>query len=194
MPQEQYAYRQNRNAQDAVREVIRLLRSGYSDTVDADLASYFDSIPHAELLKSVARRIVDRRVLHLIRMWLDAPVEEEDERGGKKRTTINRDSRQGIPQGSPVSPLFSNIYMRRFVLGWKQTGLEHRLGAQIVSYADDLVICCRRDNAPKALDAMRQMILNPAVDALKLGLGAGGWLLSWVGCGPRCSPAVFSSG
>ncbi len=158
MPQEQYAYRQNRNAQDAVREVVRLLRSGYSDTVDADLASYFDSIPHAELLKSVARRIVDRRVLHLVKMWLDAPVEDEDERGRKKRTTINRDTRQGIPQGSPVSPLFSNIYMRRFVLGWKQTGLEHRLGAQIVSYADDLVICCRRDNAPKALDAMRQMM------------------------------------
>ena len=134
MPQEQYAYRQNRNAQDAVREVVRLLRSGYGDTVDADLASYFDSIPHAELLKSVARRIVDRRVLHLIRMWLDAPVEEEDERGGKRRTTINRDTRQGIPQGSPVSPLFSNIYMRRFVLGWKQTGLEHRLGARIVPY------------------------------------------------------------
>jgi len=158
MPQEQYAYRQNRNAQDAVREVVRLLRSGYGDTVDADLASYFDSIPHAELLKSVARRVVDRRVLHLIRMWLDAPVEEEDERGGKKRTTINRDTRQGIPQGSPVSPLFSNIYMRRFVLGWKQTGLEHRLGARIVSYADDLVICCRRNSAPKALDAMRQMM------------------------------------
>ena len=158
MPQEQYAYRQNRNAQDAVREVVRLLRSGYSDIVDADLASYFDTIPHAELIKSVARRIVDRHVLHLIKMWLEAPVEEQDARGRKKRTTVNRDTRQGIPQGSPISPLFSNIYMRRFVLGWKQTGLEHRLGARGVSYADDLVICCIRNNAPKALDAMRRVM------------------------------------
>ncbi len=163
MPQEQYAYRQNRNAQDAVREVVLLLRSGYGETVDADLTSYFDTIPHAELLRSVARRIVDRRVLHLIKMWLEAPVEETDARNRKKRTTINRDTRRGIPQGSPISPLFSNIYMRRFVLGWKQTGLEHRLDARIVSYADDLVICCRHDNAVKALEAMRRMM-----DRLKL--------------------------
>jgi group II intron reverse transcriptase/maturase len=158
MPTEQYAYRQNRNAQDAVREVVRLLNSGYRSTVDADLASYFDTIPHVELLKSVARRIVDRRVLHLIKMWLEAPVEEEDRRGRKKRTAVNRDTKQGIPQGSPISPLFSNIYMRRFVLGWKQTGLEQRLGARIVNYADDLVICCKGNNASKALDAMRQMM------------------------------------
>jgi len=158
MPSEQYAYRQGRGAQDAVREVVRLLRDGHISAVDADLASYFDTIPHAELLKSVARRIVDRRVLHLIKMWLDAPVEEEDGRGRKKRTTINRDIRKGIPQGSPFSPLLSNIYMRRFVLGWKQTGLEQRLGARIINYADDLVICCLGNNAPAALNAMRQMM------------------------------------
>jgi RNA-directed DNA polymerase len=81
-----------------------------------------------------------------------------DARDRKKRTTVNRDARQGIPQGSPISPLFSNVYMRRFVLGWKQTGLEHRLGARIVSYAGDLVIFCIRNNAPKALDAMRRMM------------------------------------
>jgi len=158
MPSEQYAYRQNRNAQDAVREVHRLLNRGYRDTVDADLAGYFDTIPHVELLISVARRIVDRRVLHLIQMWLEAPVEEDDGRGHKKRTTVNRDTKQGIPQGSPISPLFSNIYMRRFVLGWKQTGLEQRLDARIVNYADDLVICCKGNNAQKALRAMRQMM------------------------------------
>ena len=70
-----------------------------------DLADYFGSIPHAELVKSVTRRIVDRRVLHLIKMWLECPVEETDDRGRKTRTTEARDNRDGIPQGSPISPL-----------------------------------------------------------------------------------------
>jgi RNA-directed DNA polymerase len=158
MPQEQHAYRQNRNAQSAVREVHGLLVSGHKDVVDADLSGYFDTIPHVELKKSVARRVVDRRVLHLVTMWLDAPVEEEDGRGRKKRTTVNRDTKQGIPQGSPISPLLSNLYMRRFILGWKKAGLEQRLGARIVNYADDLVICCKGENAEKALNALRQMM------------------------------------
>ena len=158
MPSEQYAYRPKRNAHDAVREVHRLLVSGHNDVVDADLSGYYDTIPHVELMKSVARRVVDRRVLHLMRMWLDAPVEEKDERDRKRCTTANRDSRQGIPQGSPISPLLSNLYMRRFVLGWKLTGLEQRLDARIVNYADDLVICCQGHSAQVALDAMRQMM------------------------------------
>jgi RNA-directed DNA polymerase len=158
MPSEQYAYRHNRSAQDAVRRVHWLLTGGHRHVVDADLAGYFDTIPHAELMKSVARRIVDKRVLRLLRMWLAAPVEERDERGRRKRTTINRDSKQGIPQGSPISPLLSNLYMRRFILGWKLTGAEQRLGAQIVNYADDLVICCKGDNAVRALETMRRMM------------------------------------
>jgi RNA-directed DNA polymerase len=158
MPQEQHAYRQNRNAQSAVREVRGLLASGHKDVVDADLSGYFDTIPHVELMKSVVRRVVDRRVLHLVKMWLDTPVEEQDGRGRKKRTTVNRDTKQGIPQGSPISPLLSNLYMRRFILGWKKAGLEQRLGARIVNYADDLVICCKGDSAQKALNAMRQMM------------------------------------
>jgi RNA-directed DNA polymerase len=158
MPSEQYAYRQNRSAQDAVRRVHRLLTGGHRNVVDADLAGYFDTIPHAELMKSVARRIMDKRVLRLLSMWLNAPVEERDERGRKKRTTINRDTRQGIPQGSPISPLLSNLYMRRFIMGWKLTGAEQRLGAQIVNYADDLVICCKGNNAAKALETMRRMM------------------------------------
>ena len=114
------------------------------------MAASFGSIPHAELLKSVARRIVDRRVLHLIRMWLDCPVEETDDRGRKTRTTEARDKRRGIPQGSPISPLLANLYMRRFVLGWKKLGLERTLGSRIVTYADDLVILCRRGKADAA--------------------------------------------
>ena len=90
-------------------EVEELLFRGHPEVVDADLADYFGSIPHTELLKSVSRRIVDRRVLHLIRMWLDCPVEETDDRGRKTRTTEARDQRRGIPQGSPISPLLANI-------------------------------------------------------------------------------------
>jgi Reverse transcriptase (RNA-dependent DNA polymerase) len=118
----------------------------------------FGSIPHAELLKSVARRIVDRRVLHLIKMWLDCPVEETDDRGRKTRTTEARDKRRGIPQGSPISPLLANIYMRRFVLGCKMFGLERTFGSRLVTYADDLVILCRRGKAEAALQRLREIM------------------------------------
>ena len=115
------------------------------------------SIPHAELLKSVARRVVDGAMLHLIKMWLEALVEETDERGKKHRSTRNRDDGKGTPQGAPISPLLSNLYMRRFVLGWKKLGHEKRLQARIVNYADDLVICCR-GRAEEALARMRDIM------------------------------------
>ena len=158
LPPEQYAYRPGRNAQQAVVKVEELLFRGHPEVVDADLADYFGSIPHAELLQSVARRIVDRRVLHLIKMWLECPVEETDDRGRKTRTTEARDNRRGIPQGSPISPLLANIYMRRFVLGWKKLGLEQRLGSRIVTYADDLVILCKKGNADEALQQLRKIM------------------------------------
>jgi len=141
-----------------VVEVEALLFRGHPEVVDADLADYFGSIPHAELLKSVVRRIVDRRVLHLIKMWLECPVEETDDRGRKTRTTEARDKRCGIPQGSPISPLLANLYMRRFVLGWKMLGLERSLGTRIVTYADDLVILCRKGNAEEALQRLREIM------------------------------------
>ena len=154
---EQYAYREGRNAQDAVRHVHKLLNTGYTDVIDADLSGYFDTIPHAELMQSVARRISDRQVLAVIKQWLVAPVEEDDGRGGWRRTTRAKDQKRGIPQGAPISPLLSNLYMRRFVLGWKTLGLEARLQARIVNFADDFVICCR-GTGEQAMEATRWMM------------------------------------
>src|SRR6201981_2400241 len=89
LPREQYAYRADRSALDAVQHVHKLINTGHGQIVDADLSSYFDSVRHAELMKSVARRIVDGAMLHLIKMWLETPVEETDERGNKRRGTAN---------------------------------------------------------------------------------------------------------
>ena len=157
LPSEQYAYREGKSALDAVREVHRLACFGYSEVVDADLSGYFDSIPHAELMQCVARRVSDKAVLHLVKLWLDAPVEEMDERGHTQRTTRNRDEGRGSPQGAPLSPLLANLYMRRFVLGWKQLGHEAQFQARIVNYADDFVILCR-GSADQAMTAMRNMM------------------------------------
>jgi group II intron reverse transcriptase/maturase len=157
LPPEQYAYRHGRSALDAVQRVQALLNTGHTQVVDADLSGYFDSIPHAELMKSVARRLSDRHLLALIKSWLEAPVEECDEQGRKVRTTRNKDQGRGTPQGAPLSPLLANLYMRRFVLGWKRLGHEQRLDAHIVNYADDFVICCR-GSAAEAMTAMRDMM------------------------------------
>ncbi len=154
---EQHAYRPGRSALDAVKQVHSLLNTGHTEVIDADLSGYFDSIPHHELLKSVSRRISDRHMLSLIKMWLEAPVEEVDDRGRRHRTTRNKDEHRGCPQGAPISPLLSNLYMRRFILGWKTLGHQQRLGAKIVNYADDFVICCR-GTAEEAMRVMRDMM------------------------------------
>jgi group II intron reverse transcriptase/maturase len=157
LPDEQYAYRPDRSALDAVNAVHRLLNAGHTEVVDGDLSGYFDSIPHAELMQCVARRVSDKAVLHLVKMWLVAAVEEEDARGHVQRTTRNKDEGRGSPQGAPISPLLANLYMRRFVLGWKTLGHEQAFQARIVNYADDFVICCR-GTAQQAAAAMRSMM------------------------------------
>jgi RNA-directed DNA polymerase len=154
---EQYAYRSGHSALDAIHEVQGLLDRGYREVVDADLSGYFDTIPHHELMKCVARRISDRNMLQLIKRWLQAPVEQTDERGRKRRTTRNKDEGRGTPQGGVASPLLANLYMRRFVLGWKVLDHAKRLNAYIVNYADDFVILCR-NSAAKALATMRAMM------------------------------------
>jgi group II intron reverse transcriptase/maturase len=155
LPPQQHAYRAGHSAHDAVRQAHALVSTGHREVVDADLSGYFDSIPHAELLKSVSRRISDGRLLRLIKLWLRAPVVEIDGRG--RRRPLPRQKGRGCPQGAPLSPLLANLYMRRVVLGWKVLGHAQRFGAQIVNYADDLVICCRH-GAEEALVALRDLM------------------------------------
>jgi group II intron reverse transcriptase/maturase len=154
---EQYAYRPEKSALDAVKAVHSQLSQGYTEVVDADLSGYFDSIPHHELMKSVARRVSDRHMLALIKSWLEMPVEETNDRGVVERTTRNRDEGRGTPQGAVISPLLANLYMRRFVLGWKSLGHERRLDAKLVNYADDFVILCRGTGV-QAMAAMQDMM------------------------------------
>jgi RNA-directed DNA polymerase len=151
-----YGYRPGRSAQEAIKKVGGLLRQGYSDVVDADLSKYFDTIPHSELMQCVARRIVDRQMLHLIQMWLKVPVEERDE-AGKRRLTGGKDHDRGTPQGGVISPLLANLYMNRMLKGWKQTGRGEQFRAQIVNYADDFVILSR-GRAQEALSWTRGVV------------------------------------
>jgi RNA-directed DNA polymerase len=137
-----YGYRPARGAVDAVKDVHRLICRGYTDVVDADLSKYFDTIPHAELMGCVARRIVDRHVLHLIKMWLRAPIEERDG-DGKRRIVGGKGNRRGTPQGGVASPLLANIYMNRFLKHWRLTGCGEAFRANVVAYADDFVILSR---------------------------------------------------
>lgn len=156
---EQYGYRPNRNAHQAVTRIHGLQMQGYNDVVDADLSSYFDTIPHPELMRSIGRRVCDSAFLGLIKEWITVPVIELQKRGGYARRNYSRKEKRGTPQGSPISPLLSNIYMRRFILGWKVRGCEDKYQAKIVSYADDFVICCRgKRNADKAEIEMREIM------------------------------------
>jgi RNA-directed DNA polymerase len=151
-----YGYRPRKSAQDAVQKVDELLHEGYTDIVDADLSKYFDTIPHSELMQCVARRIVDRQMLHLIKMWLKVPVEERDE-NGKRRLTGGKDNDRGTPQGGVISPALANLYMNRMLKGWRQTKRGEQFRARIVNYADDFVILSR-GKAKEALEWTRGVL------------------------------------
>src|SRR5882757_5520265 len=137
-----YGYRPKRGADQAIQTVLTLLRQGYTDVVDADLSKYFDTIPHDELMQSLARRIVEPDMLRLIKQWLTAPVETTDG-DGTRRMEGGRASRQGVPQGGVISPLVANLYMNRFLKYWRQTGRGEAWGAHVINYADDFVILSR---------------------------------------------------
>ena len=151
-----YGYRPNRSAQDAVRAVHQALDEGYTEVVDADLSKYFDTIPHHELMLCVARRVVDRDMLHLVKMWLKVPVEDRDERGNRTMSG-GKDSTQGTPQGGVISPLLANIYIHRFLKAWREQGKEQTFRGRLVNYADDFVILSR-GRAHAALDWTRTIM------------------------------------
>lgn len=137
-----FGYREGRSAGEAVERVHRAVRDGYTDVVDADLSKYFDTIPHDQLMKSVARRVSDGKMLKLIKAWLKTPVEETDERGNR-RMRGGKGSRMGTPQGGVISPLLANIYMNRFLRVFLERGKDREFAARLVSYADDFVILSR---------------------------------------------------
>ena len=137
-----YGYRPGRGALEAVQEVHRALCAGHTEVVDADVSQYFDTIPHVDLMKSLARRISDRRMLRLLKMWLKAPVAEQDD-SGRWRFMSGKRATRGTPQGGVVSPLLANVYMNRYLKVFRLRGLDRRHGARLVAYADDFVVLCR---------------------------------------------------
>ena len=151
-----FGYRTGRSAQDAVREVHRALCDGHTDVVDADLSKYFDTIPHDQLMKSVARRVSDGKMLKLIKAWLKTPVEETDERGNR-RMTGGKGSRMGTPQGGVISPLLANIYINRFLRVFVERGKDREYAARLINYADDFVILSR-GRAREALEWTRRIM------------------------------------
>src|SRR3954447_10228962 len=153
-----YGYRPKRSANDAIQKVHKLLREGYTDVVDADLSKYFDTIPHSELMQCLSRRIVDRDMLRLLKMWLKVPVEERDE-NGKRRMSGGGKSTCGTPQGGVISPLLANLYMNRFLKFWRITGRSEKYRAQIITYADDFVIVSR-GCAADALEWTRRVMMR----------------------------------
>ncbi len=141
-----YAYRPGRGIREAVREVHQALCAGHGQVVDADVAKYFDTIPHAALLRSLARRICDRKLLRLLTRWLKTPVAEATAGGGWRYSGGKRATR-GTPQGGVISPLLANLYMNRYLKAFRQHRLAQRYGARLVNYADDFVVLCRHGAA-----------------------------------------------
>jgi RNA-directed DNA polymerase len=135
-----YGFRPGKSAHQAIDAIRQYLQDGYAEVYDADLKGYFDTIPHDQLMAAVSMRVADRQVLRLIRWWLEAPIEETDERG---RRQTHR-SRQGTPQGGVISPLLANIYLHWFEMRFQRPeGPGTWANAKIVRYADDFVVLAR---------------------------------------------------
>lgn len=175
-----FGYRPKRSALDAVRTVHAAIDEGHTEVVDADLSKYFDTIPHQALMTCVARRISDGKMLHLMKMWLKAPVEETDERG-RRRMSGGKKATRGTPQGGVASPLLANIYMHRFIKAFRKYGLDRRYGAVLVTYADDFVILCRQ-GAPEVLETTRRWMAS-----IGLALNEDKTRV----CNARCAPFDF---
>ena len=140
-----YGFRPGRSAHGALEEIRGHLRAGFQAVYDADLASYFDTIPHEQLMPCLERRIADRSVLRLIRMWLKTPVQGDDGRGGK---TLTRPG-AGTPQGGVISPLLANLYLHELDHAWNAPGGPRaRWNARLVRYADDFVVLARYIGEP----------------------------------------------
>lgn len=153
-----YGFRPKKSAHDAVDDVAYAMNTGYTEVIDADLSKYFDTIPHANLMAVVAERICDGAILHLIQMWLKAPVMEMDRDGKGRNIGGGKGNRKGTPQGGVISPLLANLYLHILDRIWKQRDLQQRLGARIVRYADDIVILCRRGKSGQVMTALRQIL------------------------------------
>lgn len=149
-----HGYRPGRSAIEAVRAVHRAIDQGRTEVVDADLSKYFDTIPHAALMRCVACRLSDGTMRHLLTMWLKVPVEVRDERG-HRRMSGGKKATRGTPQGGVISPLLANLYMHRYIRAFRKHRLGETHGATLVTYADDVVVLCRRD-ARHVLDVTRR--------------------------------------
>jgi len=161
-----YGFRPKRSAHDAVDDIAINLNRGYTQVIDADLSKYFDSIPHADLMATVAERISDGAILHLLKMWLKVPVIEEDRDGTKRTAGGGKKNRKGTPQGGVISPLLANIYLHLLDRIWERRDLKVKLGAHLVRYADDFVILCRQGvDRPMA-------VVQQVLDRLGLELNA----------------------
>jgi len=185
-----YGYRPGRGAIRAVQEVHRELRRRRTRVVDADLSRYFDTIPRAELMTCLARRIADSAMLHLIKMWLKVPVEERDERG-RPRFSGGKRSKCGTPQGGVVSPLLANIYINRMLKAFDKSDLMKRCGARIVNYADDFVVLCGHSAALVLAEVRRwiagmKLTLNEAKTCLR-----NAWKESFRFLGYEFGPLVY---
>ncbi len=152
-----YGFRPNRSAHDAVDDIANTLWAGYTQVIDADLSNYFDSIPHAKLMAVLAERIVDGGILHLIKLWLKAPVIGEDDNGVKRGVGGGNTNSKGTPQGGVISPLLANCYLHLLDRSWQRQHLKGTLHAHLVRYADDFVVLCR-GGVEEPLNVVRRVL------------------------------------